>query len=170
MLYKWKQVSSAVAGMETHTVYTMSVSMHAPNFSSVHSFIHLFIYPRTVVHMHFTKLICFLNCLTVYNQHQRSLPKVLKVDIKKDMFTIANFGVWDKDKPFTPQTNTAVTLRLFRHICVTFKNRKPEPVLTPPAVNHVGWQVSEHVFAKALSATITCLHCMTGNLSRIWVG
>ena len=54
------------------------------------------------------------NCLTIYNLYQRYI-------ICYGMFTIANFGLWDKERPQIPQRNTVATLRVLRHICVTFR-------------------------------------------------
>lgn len=39
----------------------------------------------------------------------------------KIMFTKANFGLWDKERPHIPQRNTVATPRVLRHICVTFR-------------------------------------------------
>lgn len=48
------------------------------------------------------------------------------------MFTIAKFGLWDKDRPHIPQGNTVATLMSVVAYLCDIQSRKLAPVLTPP--------------------------------------
>lgn len=80
------------------------------------------------------------------------------------MFTIAKFGSLDGHPPHVPQRSSAVTLKSIVAYLCDIQRRKLAPALTPPLSIMSDGPASEHVFAEALSATITCLHCGKENL------
>lgn len=112
MLCKWKQVSSALARLVTHTVYRMSVSITTVYFP----------WSIYICNTNIFYIIALFSHDPVSNLYWKFVwhiyIRVIIGDIKITC-TQAKYVLWGKDRPHIPQRNTVATLRILWHICVT---------------------------------------------------